>query len=193
MRLVHPSALVERGAAVGPGTRVWQFSVIKEGARVGRDCNIGAHCYIEGGATVGDGVTVKNDVALWEGVTLGDGSFVGPNAVFTNDLFPRSRRLPEARHRYAKSGLLRTVRVGRGATIGAGAMVRAGTSIGAFAMIGLGAVVLQDVPAHGVVVGNPARRAGWACECGLILPKSFSCSGCGKKFRRRDGALARAS
>lgn len=190
---IHPCALVEPGAEVGAGTRVWQFAVVKKGARIGKDCNIGAHCYVEGGVSIGDGSTVKNDVALWEGVALEDGVFVGPNAVFTNDLHPRSPRLAEAAARYKDKGAaLKATRARRGASIGAGAMILAGTTIGRFATVGLGAVVTRDVPDHAVVVGSPASRVGWACACGLPLPASLRCGGCRRKYRRSGAGLAEA-
>jgi len=191
---IHPTALVERGAEIGAGSRVWQFTVVKKGARIGRDCNLGAHCYVERGATVGDGATVKNDVALWEGVALEDGVFVGPNAVFTNDVHPRSPRLPEAAARYETlSAVLKTTLVKRGATLGAGAMILAGTTIGRFATVGMGAVVLRDVPDHALTVGSPARRVGWSCACGLPLPARLLCRGCGRRYRRAADGLSEAA
>lgn len=201
--VVHPSALVERGARLGAGTRVWQFAVVKRGARVGPNCNIGAHCYVEYGAEVGRGVTIKNDVAVWEGVVIEDGVMVGPNAVFTNDLYPRSQRLPQAAPRYKrKGGYFARTRLRKGCSVGAGAMILAGTTIGRFATVGLGAVVVKSVPDHALVVGNPARRIGWACECGLPLDaasgnawsdeRAWRCRGCRKAYRERSGALARS-
>ncbi len=188
---IHPSALVDAGAVIGDATRVWQFSVVKEGARIGRDCNVGAHCYVEWGVEVGDGCTVKNEVSLWEGVTLEDGVFVGPNAVFTNDLHPRSARLPEARGRKL-SDVIKPTLVRRGATLGAGSMILAGVKIGRFATVGLGAVVVRDVPDHAVVVGNPASRVGWACVCGKPLPASIKCGDCGRRFKRAGAGLSEA-
>jgi UDP-2-acetamido-3-amino-2,3-dideoxy-glucuronate N-acetyltransferase len=186
---VHPSALVDPGAVIGDGTNVWQFSVVKEGARIGRDCNIGAHCYVEWGAKVGDHCTVKNEVSLWEGVELEEGVFVGPNAVFTNDLHPRSGRLAEVRGR-KPSDVLKPTLVRYGATLGAGSMILAGVKIGRFATIGLGAVVTRDVPDHAVVVGNPASRVGWACACGKPLPASLKCGDCGRRYKKSGPSLA---
>lgn len=144
---IHPLADV-KSTTIGAGTRVWQFAVIVNGARIGRNCNICAHTFVEGGVIVGDDVTLKCGVYLWDGIELHDQVFVGPNATFTNDPFPRSRQHPEA---YA-----RTV-VQRGASIGANATLLPGITIGEGAMIGAGAVVIADVPARAVVVGNPAR------------------------------------
>ncbi len=145
---VHESAIVDEGASVGPRTRVWAFVHIMSGAVVGADCNIGDHSFIEGNVRIGDRVTVKNGVSLWDGLTIEDDVFVGPNAAFTNDPFPRSRvPLPE----------LVTTTIRRGASIGANATVVCGVDIGEGAMVGAGAVVTRDVEPHVVVVGSPAR------------------------------------
>ncbi len=144
---VHPLADVQT-TEIGPGTRVWQFAVVLKGARIGRDCNICAHTFVEGGVTVGDECTLKSGVYLWDGVQLGNRVFVGPNATFTNDMFPRSRQRLES--------YLQTV-IEDGASIGANATLLPGIKVGRMAMIGAGAVVVSDVPAGAVVVGNPAR------------------------------------
>jgi acetyltransferase-like isoleucine patch superfamily enzyme len=149
---LHPTALVDAGAQVGAGTRVWAFTHILSGAVVGAECNICDHVFIEGGVQVGDRVTVKSGVQLWNGITLEDDVFVGPNATFTNDLFPRSRIHPEE--------FPRTV-VRKGASVGANATVLAGRTIGVNAMVGAGAVVTQDVPPNAIVTGNPARITGY--------------------------------
>jgi len=150
----HPEGKVE-SSDIGPGTRVWAFAHILEGARIGADCNICDHTLIEGGAVVGDRVTVKCGVQLWNGVTLEDDVFVGPNATFTNDRFPRSRQQP--------AEVARTV-VRRGASIGANATLLPGVTIGAGAMVGAGAVVTRDVPSRAIVMGNPAAVTGFVNE-----------------------------
>jgi len=150
----HPEGKVE-SSDIGPGTRVWAFAHILEGARIGADCNICDHTLIEGGAVVGDRVTVKCGVQLWNGVTLEDDVFVGPNATFTNDRFPRSRQQP--------AEVARTV-VRRGASIGANATLLPGVTIGAGAMVGAGAVVTRDVPPRAIVMGNPAAVTGFVNE-----------------------------
>ncbi len=148
---MHPEGRVE-SSDIGPGTRVWAFAHILEGARIGADCNICDHTFIEGGAVVGDRVTIKCGVQLWNGVTLEDDVFVGPNATFTNDPLPRSRRAPAE---YART------LVKRGASIGANATLLPGITVGAGAMVGAGAVVTRDVPPRAIVVGNPAAVSGF--------------------------------
>lgn len=144
---MHDASIVEAGAQIGNGTRIWAFTHILSGAILGEDCNICDHVFIENDVSIGNRVTVKCGVQIWDGVTLEDDVFVGPNATFTNDIYPRSRKSFQ---------LLRTF-VRRGATIGANATILCGISIGAGSMIGAGAVVLENVPPHAVVVGNPAK------------------------------------
>lgn len=146
---IDPLAVVHPGATIGARTRVWQFSVIMDGAVIGTDCNLNAHTLVEGGARIGDRVTLKCGVYVWEGISLEDDVFVGPNAVFTNDLRPRSR---------LHLAPFEKTLVARGASIGAGAVILPGITIGERAMIGSGAVVTKDVPAGETWVGNPARK-----------------------------------
>lgn len=147
---IHPQALVET-SNVGAGTRVWAFAHLLAGSVVGRDCNICDGVFIEGDVVVGDRVTVKGGVQLWDGVRLEDDTFIGPNASFSNDPFPRSRQRP--------AEFNRTI-VRRGASIGANATLLPGIVVGERAMVGAGAVVTRDVPARSIVVGNPARVVG---------------------------------
>jgi acetyltransferase-like isoleucine patch superfamily enzyme len=181
---VHPAAIVE-SQAIGDGTRVWAFTHVMAGATIGADCNVGEHCFIEGGATVGDGVTIKNGNMLWEGVTVEEGVFVGPAVVFTNDRYPRSPRMPQARERYNDHGWLAPTTVRRGATLGAGAIILAGISIGEYSMIAAGAVVTRDVAPYALVVGNPGRVRGWVCQCGQPLSvtgERATCGHCGLSY-----------
>lgn len=147
----HEDSRVESGH-VGSGTRIWAFAHILPGAVVGEECNICDHVFIENDVLVGDRVTVKCGVQLWDGVTLEDDVFVGPNATFTNDRFPRSKQYPDA--------FARTV-VRRGASIGANATLLPGITVGQNAMIGAGAVVTRDVPPNAIVTGNPGRITGY--------------------------------
>ena len=148
---VHERGLCESDH-VGDGTRVWAFAHVLPGARIGADCNICDHVFIENDVVVGDRVTIKCGVQLWDGVRLGDDVFIGPNATFTNDPFPRSKQHPASAPRRS---------LARGASIGANATILPGITIGARAMVGAGAVVTQDVPPHAIVVGNPARIVGY--------------------------------
>jgi acetyltransferase-like isoleucine patch superfamily enzyme len=158
---VHESGICESDQ-VGDGTRVWAFAHVLPGAVIGKDCNICDHVFIENDVVVGDRVTIKSGVQLWDGIRLGDDVFVGPNATFTNDRFPRSKAYPEE--------FPQTV-VSTGASIGGGAVILPGIRIGRGAMVGAGAVVTRDVPANAVVVGNPARIRGYVHE-GATPPAS---------------------
>lgn len=148
---LHEKALCE-SSSIGKGTRLWAFSHVLKGARIGRDCNICDGVFIESDVIVGDRVTIKCGVQLWDGIEIGDDVFIGPNATFTNDKFPRSKKYPNA---YAKTQVL------RGASIGANATLLPGVTIGANAMVGAGAVVTRSVPAGAIVYGNPARITGY--------------------------------
>jgi UDP-2-acetamido-3-amino-2,3-dideoxy-glucuronate N-acetyltransferase len=147
----HEKALVET-QSVGDGSRIWAFAHVLPGARIGRECNICDHTFIENDVVLGDRVTVKCGVQLWDGVTIEDDVFIGPNATFTNDPFPRSRKRPER--------FERTV-VQRGASIGANATILPGVVIGRDSMVGAGAVVTRSTPPNSVVTGNPARITGY--------------------------------
>lgn len=172
---VHEKALCESDA-IGPGTRVWAFAHVMTGAVVGRDCNLCDHVFVESGARIGDRVTVKNNALVWDKVTIEDDVFVGPNVVFTNDRVPRVafKRSPEK---------FQPTLVRRGATLGANVTVVCGVTIREHAFVGAGAVVTADVPAHALVLGNPARRAAFVCACGERLPRSLACR-CGRRHRR---------
>src|SRR5687768_11070831 len=147
----HPLAVVE-SRSIGEGTRVWAFAHILPGARIGRECNICDHVFIENDVRVGDRVTIKSGVQLWDGIEVEDDTFIGPNATFTNDRFPRSRVRPD---KYART----TIRAG--ASIGANATILPGLTVGRNAMVGAGAVVMHDVPPNAILVGNPAYITGY--------------------------------
>lgn len=147
MSFVHPLADVAE-STIGEDTKIWQFVVILKGAIIGRNCNICAQTLIEGGVIIGDNVTVKSGVQLWEGTRVEDNVFIGPNATFANDMFPRSKVYPE---------IFSGITVKKGASIGANSTILPGITINENAMIGAGSVVTKDVPANAVVVGNPAK------------------------------------
>lgn len=164
---IHAHALVEDGAIIGDRTRVWAFAHILPNAVVGADCNICDYVFIESGAVIGDRVTVKCGVQIWDGVTLEDDVFVGPNATFTNDVFPRSKHYPPE--------FERTI-IRKGASIGANATVLSSLTVGANAMVGAGAVVLTDVPPNAIVVGNPAHITGYVSTQKTVFAESVATS-----------------
>lgn len=149
---VHANGIVEDGAQVGDGSRIWAFAHVLPGAQLGIDCNICDHVFIENEVKIGDRVTIKCGVQLWDGVTLENDVFIGPNVTFTNDPFPRSKNQPEV---YSQT-LIKNK-----ASVGANATILPGVTIGQSAMIGAGSVVTHDVPANAVVIGNPGRVVGF--------------------------------
>jgi acetyltransferase-like isoleucine patch superfamily enzyme len=171
---IHPSALVET-PCIGARTRIWAFAHVLPGATIGADCNICDHVFVENDVRIGDRVTVKSGVQLWDGIVLEDDVFVGPNATFTNDRFPRSKIYPA---RFDRT----TIKVS--ASIGANATILPGLTVGPHAMVGAGAVVTQDVPANAIVVGNPAYISGYVDAFGReAVPGSSSSIGPGPLSR----------
>ncbi len=148
---LHPQGLCE-SKKIGAGTRIWAFAHVLSGARIGRDCNLCDHVFVENDVIIGDRTTIKCGVQLWDGVRLGHGVFIGPNATFTNDPFPRSKRRPR---RFAQ------IVVKDGASIGANATILPGVVIGENAMVGAGTVVTRSVPSNAIVMGNPSRITGY--------------------------------
>jgi len=178
----HEAALVESDK-VGEGTQVWAFAHIMKGAVVGSNCKIGDHAFIESGASLGDRVTVKNGCLIWHGVHIADDVFVGPNVVFTNDLRPR------VRYQTTAETWLET-QVAERASLGANSTIVCGIRIGRNALIGAGSVVTGDVADHAIVVGNPARFVGWACDCGSTLDDTLNCPNCTRTYYREGEGLA---
>ena len=158
---VHPTAVVDEGCEIGPGTKIWHFSHIMPGCKLGENCNIGQNVVISPEVVLGKNVKIQNNVSLYTGVTCDDDVFLGPSCVFTNVNNPRSA--VNRRGQYAKT------HVGKGASIGANATIVCGHDIGAYAFIGAGAVVTKTVPSYALVVGNPAKQIGWMSEYGLRL------------------------
>jgi len=181
---VHPQGLCESDQ-VGSGTKIWAFAHVMKGARIGAGCNIGQGAFVESGAVLGDRVTVKNGVYVWDGVRVEDGVFLGPACVLTNRRRPRSRQ-GQGGPRPPFDPIL----IQEGATIGAGAVLICPLIVGRFAFVGAGAVVNRDVPDHALVLGHPARRAGWVCQCGQTLTENLVCPDCKRAYaHNNEGGL----
>jgi UDP-2-acetamido-3-amino-2,3-dideoxy-glucuronate N-acetyltransferase len=183
----HPTAVIDEGCSIGEGTRIWHFSHIMAGCTIGERCNIGQNVVVSPGVVLGNNVKVQNNVSIYTGVECGDDVFLGPSMVFTNVTNPRSA--VNRRDQYAKT------RVGRGASIGANATIVCGHDIGEFAFIGAGAVVTKTVPAYALVMGNPARQAGWMSEYGHKLNFNTNgeaeCPESGQRYRLEKGQVTR--
>jgi len=158
---VHPSAIVDEGAQIGAGTKIWHFCHIMSKVVLGDNCNLGQNVFIANDVVLGRNVKVQNNVSIYTGVICEDDVFLGPSMVFTNITNPRSAVI--RKNAYQKT------KVGKGATIGANATIVCGHDIGAYAFIGAGAVVTKNVPAYALMVGNPARHIGWMSQYGQRL------------------------
>ncbi|RPE13226.1 N-acetyltransferase [Chitinophaga lutea] len=157
----HPTAVVDNGAEIGEGTKIWHFSHIMTACKIGKTCNIGQNVVISPGVILGDNVKVQNNVSIYSGVTCDDDVFLGPSCVFTNVINPRSA--------VNRRGMYEKTHVGKGASIGANATIVCGHNIGEYAFVGAGAVVTRSIPAYALVVGNPAKQIGWMSEFGHRL------------------------
>ncbi|MHA1951484.1 MAG: acyltransferase [Candidatus Thorarchaeota archaeon] len=180
---IHPLAVVDDGANIGDGTRIWHFAHVRGTATIGKNCNIGKDVYIDAGVIIGSNVKIQNGVSVYKGVTIEDDVFCGPHMTFTNDIYPRA---------FGDSWEVFDTLVKKGASIGAHATILCKITLGEFCMVGSGAVVTKDVPAHGLVVGNPAKLVGYVCKCGQPLKNevakdkmsiTFQCSACDNKIK----------
>lgn len=182
---VHESAIVDEGCVIGIGTKIWHFSHIMNSCVIGNNCNIGQNVVVSPGVILGNNVKVQNNVSIYTGVICEDDVFLGPSMVFTNVINPRSAI--NRKDQYARTIVM------RGATIGANATIVCGHDIGEYAFIGAGAVVTKHVPAFALVIGNPARQAGWMSEYGHKL--KFDQDGIGvcpeshEKYLLKDGIV----
>ncbi len=183
---VHPTATVEKGSSIGKGSKIWHYAHVREGAVLGSNCNVGHCAFVDTGVRVGDNVKIGNKVSIFRGVTIDSDAFIGPHVAFTNDKRPRSLGEWEITETSVK----------RGASIGTNSTILCGVTLGEDCMVGAGSVVTRDVPAHGLVYGNPARLRGFICDCkGDAVRKcekggvvTLRCSKCGKEFSSLKGS-----
>jgi len=178
---VHPTAVVEKTANIGDGTKIWHFAHVREDTEIGKECVLGHSVYIGKGVKIGNRVKLENRATIYQGVKIEDNVFVGPHVTFTNDLYPRS---------FSADWKIVPTLVKKGASIGAGTVVICGVTIGEYAMIGAGSVVTKDIPPHALTYGNPATIRGFVCKCGRQLIKEekrqkdvlMICSICDEKY-----------
>jgi acetyltransferase-like isoleucine patch superfamily enzyme len=180
---IHPSVVVDDGAAIGARTKVWHLTHVRAGAAVGSDCVIGRDVYVGAGVRIGDRCKIQNNAQVFEGSVLEDGVFVGPAAILTNDLRPRAVT-PEGALKTAGDWETLGCHLETGCSIGAGAILVAGVRVGGWAMVAAGAVVTRDVPRHGLAVGSPARTVGSVCSCGERVGDDGVCPKCGRTIER---------
>jgi UDP-2-acetamido-3-amino-2,3-dideoxy-glucuronate N-acetyltransferase len=189
--IAHPTAIIDNGAQIGKGTRIWHWVHVSAGARIGRDCSLGQNVYVGNDVVIGNNVRIQNNVSVYDAVTLEDDVFCGPSMVFTNVVNPRSA--VARKHEY------RPTRVRQGATLGANCTIVCGSTIGRYAFVGAGAVVTGDVPDFALVIGIPARHMGWMSRHGerLDLPLrgdgSTACPSTGERYVLRDGCCSLAA
>ena len=186
---IHPSADVSPEAEIGEGSLIWHEAQVREGARLGRECILGKGAYVDRGVTIGERCKLQNRASVFHGTTLEDGVFIGPHAVLANDRYPRAINTDGTLKGEDDWEVAPTL-VQRGASIGAGAVILPGVTIGRWALVAAGAVVTMDVPPHGIVKGNPARFAGWACDCGrpvfMSEARTWFCDSCQRSYHSDD-------
>jgi UDP-2-acetamido-3-amino-2,3-dideoxy-glucuronate N-acetyltransferase len=182
----HETAVIDVGAQIGAGTRVWHFCHVMDGARIGSGCTLGQNCFVGRGVVIGNGVKLQNNVSVYEGVELEDDVFCGPSIVFTNVMNPRAA--------LSRRGEFQTTRVRRGATLGANATILPGVTLGEYSFVGAGSVVHRDVVPHALVVGVPARRVGWVSRAGerLVFDADgrAACPRSGERYARTESGVS---
>lgn len=189
---VHPTSVIADSAEIGEGTQIWLHCQVREKARVGAGCILGKSVYVDAEVTIGDHVKIQNFASIFTGVTIEDGVFVGPHVCFTNDKVPRAVN-PDMSLKSADDWHVTPTRVKAGAAIGANSTIVCGVTIGRWAMVASGAVVTRDVPDHALVMGSPARVAGWVCACGqrVTLDEEVGrgTCGCGRALVKEGGVV----
>jgi UDP-2-acetamido-3-amino-2,3-dideoxy-glucuronate N-acetyltransferase len=181
---IHSTAIVADNAKIGKGTKIWNNSQIQPGAQIGDNCMIGHNCFVDSRGRLGNGVKLESNVDVWDLITLENYVFVGPSAVFTNDMNPRAKY---PKRLYPKYGKWLPILVKEGASIGANATIVCGITIGRWAFVGAGAVVREDVPDYAIAAGVPSKIIGWMCECGSKLNFKNGqavCTKCSRKYAR---------
>jgi UDP-2-acetamido-3-amino-2,3-dideoxy-glucuronate N-acetyltransferase len=185
---VHPTAIVDTGAHIGDGTRIWHWVHVCSGARIGSNCSLGQNVFVGNRVVIGNDVRVQNNVSVYDGVTLEDGVFCGPSMVFTNVINPRAE--------VQRKDEFKPTLVKRGATLGANSTIVCGVTVGSYAFVGAGAVVTRNVPAYALVIGTPARLSGWMSRSGEKLPLpvegsgTATCPRTGERYRLHAGACS---
>ncbi|WP_245570825.1 acyltransferase [Anaerovorax odorimutans] len=181
---VHNSSYIDENVKIGEGTKIWHFCHVQKNTEIGTNCSIGQNVNIALNVKIGNNVKIQNNVSIYEGVELEDYVFCGPSSVFTNVKFPRSKYPQKGTEFYAKT------LVKEGASLGANCTIVCGNTIGKHAFIAAGSVVVSDVPDYGFMIGVPAKRKGWICECGNKLDDEWKCNKCNKKYVESDGKLS---
>ena len=184
---IHESAYVDEGARIGAGTKVWHFCHVMSGATIGERCSLGQNVVVMNGGRIGNNVKIQNNVSVYEGVELEDDVFCGPSMVFTNVINPRSH--------VSRKNEYRRTHVQKGATIGANATILCGTTLGEYSFVGAGSVVTHNVQPYALMVGVPAKRTGWMCQCGEKLSDANPerCGVCGTRYELGASGLRRTS
>jgi UDP-2-acetamido-3-amino-2,3-dideoxy-glucuronate N-acetyltransferase len=188
---IHRTAEVSPAAIVGDGTQIWNEAQVRDGARIGSQCMLGKSVYVDVDVTIGDRVKLENRVSVFKGARVEDGVFIGPHSCLLNDKRPRAIT-PEGALKGPEDWTVSGVTVEQGASIGGGCTILPGVTVGRFALVGAGSVVTRDVPAHALVLGNPARVVGHVCECGGRLAADGECTSCSRGHQLGAVAMAGA-